>query len=291
MTKRIITLLILTVIILSALSGCAVSPEKIDLHTTEGSGAESDAPTLHSFFGREASFDQDPYDNYLCFLPEEGSEELELWGRIYAEQPEEGVTVYQNDGEVYEILYVGEIEKMKDSEYGFIKELHSFRIKSSPREYGGVNYGVAFMSDYFDREKVLASGKSHMLVKDRSELESLFNDYFLFKREAPADATEMAKKSVAALNNRTSLLDGYDSEFFNNHDLFLIFQGAGSGSIRYDVTDVKIESGVCTVTYEEIAPPGTADLEYWIIFISIPKEISAQITEYKTYMPTAEWYQ
>ena len=65
----------------------------------------------------------------------------------------------------------------------------------------------------------------------------------------------------------------------------------GQGSIRYDVTDVKIESGVCTVTYEEIAPPGTADLEYWIIFISIPKEISAQITEYKTYMPTAEWYQ
>lgn len=36
MTKRILTLLILTVIILSALSGCAVSPEKIDLHTTEG---------------------------------------------------------------------------------------------------------------------------------------------------------------------------------------------------------------------------------------------------------------
>ena len=66
---------------------------------------------------------------------------------------------------------------------------------------------------------------------------------------------------------------------------------SGSGGHRFDVTDILIESGVCTVTYENTVKGSSDDMAYWIIIVAIPKEVSASVTEYNTYMPMPEWYQ
>ncbi len=287
----------MTIMLIPFLSGCFSEPEESSVTDTsdviaETTHKEIEPLILNSFCGREISFYQDQYEDFISFLPEEGSAEFERWGIIFAERPEgDDVMIYQNDGEMYEIFFVGEIEQMQDSEYGFIKELHSFRIKKSPREYGGITYEVAVLRENHDMTKIKDDfGNPYLLAKSRSELKKLFNRYFMFPTEMPADAADWVKESVTSYNNRLSLLNGYDSEFFKKYDLFMIFQEAGSGSIRYDVTDITIESGICTVIYEELNPPGTADMADWILFVSIPKEISAQITEYKTYLPKPEWY-
>lgn len=85
---------------------------------------------------------------------------------------------------------------------------------------------------------------------------------------------------MTLMNQRRQLLDGYDDAFFKNNDLLMIFNKEGSGSVRYDVTDVAIESGLCKVTIQTVEPDGSCNMAYWIIFVSIPKEASSTIAKY-----------
>ena len=85
---------------------------------------------------------------------------------------------------------------------------------------------------------------------------------------------------MTLMNQRRQLLDGYDDAFFKNNDLLMIFKKEGSGSVRYDVTDVAIESGLCKVTVQTVEPDGSCDIAFRIIFVSIPKDVSSSITKY-----------
>ena len=85
---------------------------------------------------------------------------------------------------------------------------------------------------------------------------------------------------MTLMNQRRQLLDGYDDAFFKNNDLLMIFNKEGSGSVRYDVTDVAIESGHCNVTVQTVEPDGSCDIAFWLIFVSIPKDVSSSITKY-----------
>ncbi len=293
MLKRIISLALALYVPMLVLSSCfdgepSPAPESSSNALESTAETAPEEPVLRSFYARAVGH----YHDYMCYEPEKDTEEFKRWGRIYVDPIANSDTmIYYEEGEVYEIFYSGEIEQMPDSEYGFIKELHSFRIKSSPREYGGIDYEVAIMREAFAVKQFKEdTGSNIVLAKSRHELSEMIDRYFLSQREIPDDATELQKETLTQVNNRKQLIDGYDEEFFEQYDLLMISITASSGSLRFDVTDIVIESGICTVTYEITSKPITDDMAYWMIFVAIPKEVSASVTEYKTFMPKPDWY-
>ena len=122
------------------------------------------------------------------------------------------------------------------------------------------------------------------------ELDSIVGDAFLGQMVMDEPLTDIQKDSLSRVNSRHRLLDGYDEEFFEKNDLLIKSLRLGSGSLRFEVTDISVESGVCTVTYEFTNRPITCDMADWIIFVAVPKELSAQIKEYKTYLSKPDWY-
>ncbi len=172
-------------------------------------------------------------------------------------------------------------------------------LKAEPREYNGKNYSVAIMnhlhSDKAIKEEGLTAGKDDarygmLLAADRDELMQLENNYFRVNIiNNSGSETEQFKENAARMANKYRLLDGYDEVFFAGNDLLMIFIEAGSGSERYDIEDISIESGLCNIIVRTTEPPLTCDMESWIIFVSIPKEVSADITEYKYSVLPYEW--
>jgi hypothetical protein len=182
--------------------------------------------------------------------------------------------------------------------YGYIEQLHSFRIASSPREYGGIDYSVSILREGFDptaisRLSLAAEGKSEsermLLVESFDEFSSMINSCFMYQIDFFDNPTWIQKRITAFRNQRTQLLDGFDTEFFTDNDLLMIFLYVGSGSLRYDVEDISIESGLCDVAVRTTHPDGTCDMESWIICVSIPKEVSAGISEYSVQILPYVW--
>lgn len=303
MIKKIITIFLACIFLFSALTSCSDIPsddstQEISTASPETSEIVTEEPVLHSFSAREVSFHKDPFKDYLCFLPEKGSEESERWGRIYTvESINEELFPSIDEGEFVTITYSGAIEPLADSEYGFIENVHSVTLQNDPREYGGIGYGVGILrqrSHGLDGVTLNARGEGEglpmLLAADRSELTEIIDYYLFYEMSEITDSmSDFQKTSIIRRGKRPQLLDGYDEDFFKSNDLLIIFKQAHSGSLRYDVTDITHESGVCTITVEELEFPHTDDIAHWMIFVSIPKEITASVTLYKTYMPEPEW--
>jgi hypothetical protein len=279
MNKKIISIFLAFIFLFSALPSCneAVgndsTPETI-LPVPETSKGTSEPLILNSFSATEVGFNNDPYRDYLCFMPEKGSEEAERWGRIYAI----GSVIKElvpriNEGEYVTITYSGEIEPLKDTEFGFITNIHSVTIKNDPREYGGINYEVAIL-----RQNGY-SGK--LIISTHNDFTKLMEECMI-QLPIADDASDYAKREISRHNNRIQLVSDYDEAFFNEYDLLMIFARTGSGGSRFDVTDISVESGICTVTIDFTKRGVTCDIGQWIALISIPKEVSAGVTEYKT---------
>jgi hypothetical protein len=117
----------------------------------------------------------------------------------------------------------------------------------------------------------------------------MINSCFMYQIDFFDNPTWIQKRSIAFRNQRTQLLDGFDTEFFTDNDLLMIFLHVGSGSLRYDVEGISIESGLCDVAVRTTHPDGTCDMESWIICVSIPKEVSAGISEYSVQILPYVW--
>ena len=279
MIKKIISITLAFIFIFTALPSCADEPAEdtapeTTLSVPETSEEIHEPLVLNSFSATEVGFNNDPYRDYLCFMPEKGSEEAERWGCIYAI----GSVIKElvpriNEGEYVTITYSGEIEPLKDTEFGFITNIHSVTIKNDPREYGGINYEVAIL-----RQNGY-SGK--LIISTHNDFTKLMEECMI-QLPIADDASDYAKREISRHNNRIQLVSDYDEAFFNEYDLLMIFARTGSGGSRFDVTDISVESGICTVTIDFIMQGVTCDVGQWIILISIPKEVSAGVREYQT---------
>ena len=87
---------------------------------------------------------------------------------------------------------------------------------------------------------------------------------------------------MALMNQRRQPFADFDAEFFTDNDPLMIFIHAGSGSVRFDVEDIPIESGLCNASVRTAEPDATRDTAQWIICILLPKEVIAGITEYSS---------
>ena len=73
-------------------------------------------------------------------------------------------------------------------------------------------------------------------------------------------------------------VQGYDDAFFHDHDLIFVVLEEGSGSIRHEVTGVKVlhlDDGKCSLQTEitRLLPGvGTDDMAEWHVIIEVPKE-------------------
>ena len=302
MKEKILVLAITIISVLSALVSCSQVPnEELPIETTvtpETTEAIPDDPVINSFYAYYVNFSFHPEDDYAYLIALNGTEEREKWERIYVDpEKNEDILIYYEEGEVYEVFYFGEITTMEDG-YGYIEQLHSFRIASSPREYGGIDYSVSILREGFDptaisRLSLAAEGKSEsermLLVRSFDEFSSMINSCFMHQIDFFDNPTWIQKRSIAFHNQRVQLLDGFDTEFFTDNDLLMIFLHVGSGSLRYDVEDISINSGLCDVAVRTTEPDGTCDMESWIICVSIPKEVSAGISEYSVQILPYVW--
>ena len=302
MKEKILVLAITIISVLSALVSCSqLSNEELPIETTvtpETTEAIPDDPVINSFYADYVKFSFDPADDYAYLIAANGTEEHEKWKRIYVDpEKNKDILIFYQEGEVYEVFYFGEITTMEDG-YGYIEQLHSFRIASSPREYGGIDYSVSILREGFDptaisRLSLAAEGKSEsermLLVESFDEFSSMINSCFLYQIDFFDNPTWIQKRITAFRNQRVQLLDGFDTEFFTDNDLLMIFLYVGSGSLRYDVEDISIESGLCDVAVRTTHPDGTCDMESWIICVSIPKEVSAGISEYSVQILPYVW--
>lgn len=290
--KKFISTLMSLIIAVPCLTSCFSGEPQTP--TTQDSTDETSTATeeiaLHSFFAKQTGY---TLDEFVCYVPEEGTAEAELWEYIYVDRTANSdLLIYHMEGESYEVIYSGEIVAIEDSKHGYIENPYSIRIKTDSREYDGINYKIAIMREAFAMKQFKEdTGSNVVLAKSIKELSEMIDRYFFVQKEIPDDATDFQKKSITSFNNRKQLIDGYDEEFFKQYDLFMIPITSGSGGHRFDVTDILIESGVCTVTYENTVKGSSDDMADWIIIVAIPKEVSASVTEYNTYMPMPEWYQ
>jgi hypothetical protein len=302
MTKKFISAALAFLFIFTALSSCRGTPVEEDApalttapETTE---AGPDDPVINSFYADYVNFSFHPEDDYAYLIALNGTEEREKWERIYVDpEKNEDILIYYEEGEVYEVFYFGEITTMEDG-YGYIEQLHSFRIASSPREYGGIDYSVSILRQGFNKNAIRSVSLNSqwkttdmlmLLAESREEFTEMATDYFMSDMEIPQNATDLQRKTITYRNQRRQLLDGYDEDFFKNNDLLMIFLYVGSGSLRYDVEDISIESGLCDVAVRTTHPDGTCDMESWIICVSIPKEVSAGISEYSVQILPYVW--
>ena len=286
----------MTIMLIPFLSGCFSEPEESTGADTSDITPESsekyDEPVLKSFFATEARWAQ----GYVVFDPLENSEEFENWDVLYVNRFIDGDPCPGlNEGEVVEIVYSGEIEPKEKERVGFIEKVHSITIKNDPRNYDGIDYGVAIIREAISSTQIdgIAGDNTEpgkIVITSFDELNTLIGDAFLGQMIMDEPLTDIQKDSLSRVNSRHRLLDAYDEEFFEQHDLFMIPIITGSGGDRFDVTDISIDSGICTVTYENIMQGYTCDMANWIITVAIPKEVSASVTEYKTFMPKPEWY-
>lgn len=302
MKEKILVLAITIISVLSTLVSCSQVPnEELPIETTvtpETTEAIPDDPVINSFYADYVKFSFDPAEDYAYLIAANGTEEHEKWKRIYvAPEKNKDILIFYQEGEVYEVFYFGEITTMEDG-YGYIEQLHSFRIASSPREYGGIDYSVSILREGFDptaisRLSLAAEGKSEsermLLVESFDEFSSMINSCFMYQIDFFDNPTWIQKRITAFRNQRVQLLDGFDTEFFTDNDLLMIFLHVGSGSLRYDVEDISIESGLCDVAVRTTHPDGTCDMESWIICVSIPKEVSAGISEYSVQILPYVW--
>ena len=293
MTKKIISAALVFLFIFTALTSCRGTPVEDDtpeLTTVpEATEAVREEPVINSLYADRVYFSFDPENDYAYLIALNGTEEREKWELIYVDpEKNEDILIYYEEGEVYEVFYFGEITTMENG-YGYIEQLHSFRIASSPREYGGIGYSVSILREGFDKTAIsrlslAAEGKSEsermLLVESFDEFSPMINSCFMYQVAFFDNPTWIQKRSIAFHNQRTQLLDGFDTDFFTSQDLLMIFI-AGSGNMSFDVENISVESGLCDVVIDSTEPPITDDTKYWIICISIPKEVSAGITEYK----------
>lgn len=303
MNKIIISITLALIFIFTALSSCnkvpseEIAPETI-LPASEKTEEIIEKPVLNSLCAKALGLGK----GYVKLIPEEGSKEAKKWEILQINNFVDGTPcpgLY--NGERIEVVYSGEIETITDPvygyEYGYIKDVYSIELKPYQREYGGVQYGIAVMREGFSRSAIkeieINAGKENMgwdmlLLTNREELTGMIDNYFLFKRTISEKESDIAKENITRTNQRNILLDGYNSDFFNTNDLLMIIIHIGTGDLQYDVPDITIESGTCTV-HVDISGWGTDSVDDWIIFVSIPKGTSKSITEYKTYT-TPEWY-
>ena len=302
MTKKFISAALAFLFIFTALSSCRGTPVEEDApalttvpETTE---AIPDDPVINSFYADYVKFSFDPAEDYAYLIAANGTEEHEKWKRIYVDpEKNKDILIFYQEGEVYEVFYFGEITTTDDG-YGYVEQLHSFRIMTSPREYGGIGYSVSVLRESYNSDAIrplslAARGKSEypllLLAQTFEEFAPMIGSCFMGKMEIPENPTYIQKKTLTFYNQRQQLLDVYDAAFFNSHDLLMIFISSGSGSERYDVEDISVEEGLCNVTVRITEPSGTCDMENWIIYISIPKEVSAAVNEYKYEVLPYEW--
>ena len=297
---------LLTVIVLLSFSSCLDRTPEVT-HAPETTEKAPEAPVMHSFY--TIGYGYKP--GYVVLTPAEDSEEARLWNRICLTNYTDGeICPGALEGESIEVVYSGEIESMSESSdissrytFGYIKDVHSMKIKVDPREYNGVKYGVAVLGEGPSRESLERHGGTvgedgNPYMRIEGMLQASNRDEFAYLAEncivgkvisTSRYETDQMKESLARLNQRYRLLDGYDDEFFCEYDLLMISIFACSGSMRFDVTDIAIDSGICTLTVEITEMPATDDIGDWTLLVSIPKEMSATITEYKTYTPKPEW--
>lgn len=303
MTKRILTLIITLILTLLPLSSCfegeqdvQTQPDSNAESTSTDTEAETEEVILHSFYatGRFSG-------EYLNLQPAEGSPEADEWDVIVAESMIRGeVCPYLAEGETVKVVYEGNIEpiELKYEKGGAIQKLHSITIKTDPRTYGGVDYGVAIIRELYYKSKAaeqnINAGKEKMgydmlIAESTAELEEYRDSIIFPPREITGNVTDEMKESLQRHEQRKTLLAEYNDEFFENNVLLMAFIESGSGTLRFDVSDVSINNGVCLITIDMLNEPITEDMAYWVIFVSIPRAVAESVTEYETYTPTPDW--
>ncbi len=302
MLKRSFVFILSLIVLASLLSSCFKGnvPENTTDADQASSAEETEKIVLSSFYATGGS----SRNGYFNLKPQEGSPEAQLFDIICAEAMINGdVFPFLSEGETVKVVYEGNIEplNLKHERGGIIRKVHSITLKNDPRTYGGVDYGVAIMRENYTGSKVseldINAGKENMgydilIAESSSEFEKYRDSVILIPSEIAGEMTDTTKESLLREEKRKELLSEYNDKFFEDNILLMVFIESGSGTLRYDVSDISIDNGTALITVDMLTqPPITDDMADWIIFVAIPKEVSASVTEYNTYMPLPEWYQ
>lgn len=79
-------------------------------------------------------------------------------------------------------------------------------------------------------------------------------------------------------NSRSALLELYNDEFFASHILAAVVRTAGSGSVRFSVTDAALYDGTLTVSvYSHVPEKGTCDMAAWLLLAEISADADVKI--------------
>lgn len=286
MLKRTLALVIALIVTLLPLSACIDGEPDIQTppdSTAEPTAAETEEVVFHSFYATGSMY---------VVYPKEGEDEKSSWLGIYLPDRLVNGELRPNidEGETVKIVYDGEITAHETESYGVIQNLHSITLVNDHRSYGGIDYGVAVMqqSTGYDRIKAseanLSVGENEfpmIIAKSASELSEYANTYFFGKPVFSGNYTEEQIENTMRWCDRHLLLSDYNDGFFANNDLIMLFIESGSGSARYDVTDIISQDGVLTIDITMTKGYLTCDMANWIFFISVPKNITALTSEYK----------
>lgn len=114
------------------------------------------------------------------------------------------------------------------------------------------------------------------VLQSKNEL----NTYY----ESNKDKFNLERKNSSGSDSTSGFLDAcdkYDDRFFKENTIVLIVIEEGSGSIRHNVNNVKVDSnGKLYVDISSIVPEdGTCDMAQWHIIIEIAKEHGPKSTD------------
>ncbi len=84
------------------------------------------------------------------------------------------------------------------------------------------------------------------------------------------------------------VVKNYDDTFFTNHTLFLAYKEAGSGSLRFTISDVKKENGTLIFIISQTNHPEvfTDDMSGWFLMAEIKNSDLSDVTSFDAQFPS-----
>lgn len=134
--------------------------------------------------------------------------------------------------------------------------------------------GALYFADLAENASTLSlKDKRHIpaiSIKDKEAMDKFLAEgkgYFQFGTRVGSERFDIAAQK-------------YDTEFFDESQLLILYLQEGSGSIRHEIKDVSLSKGTLSVKVATIVPEGgTADMADWFIVLEIGKNQLRECTQ------------
>ncbi len=180
----------------------------------------------------------------------------------------------------------GEVEPATKEEIEEALTENNLDIKVSAAPYTDATFDAFVSFGWLNTDKFFISSVQHLPIKKLSSLEELdsLKSFLAESLDFDGDATH---DEVGSFNDA---VDGYDDDFFDKNDLFLVYVGTNNSTERFGIKGVHVDDGALWAeVYPTYSPEAVdAQMTCWFLTFCVPKNVTAACQTFDSVMVAAE---